>query len=196
MSNFKLDFVPSVWKTVASISPTSQEISHNHLVITAAMITIIPTMSKINPKTDEPYQTCVSGIVSFQYLTGTQATRFVLHADDEALTIGETWYLPTDTKFAVSSRKKKGTTTTALEVTLDFGPDASVPYDMIRLTMPFDGDQTEPPALMLSALEHTKRAVDASVDYLEKEAKKAAKKAAKAAARRRESYMSIDSPSS
>ena len=164
------------------------------------MITIIPTMSNIDPETDEPYQTRVSGIVSFQHLTGTQATRFVMHTDDEALTIGETWYLPTDTKFVISSRKKKGTTTTALEVTLDFGPDASVPYDVIKLTMPFDGDQSEPPALMLSALEHAKRVVDASVDYLEKEAKKAAKKAvkkaAKEAARRRESYMSIDSPAS
>ena len=48
--------------------------------------------------------------------------------------------------------------------------------------------------LMWKALEQACGLVGSSVDYFIKMKKKAAKKAAKEAARRRESYMSIDSP--
>ena len=87
---------------------------------------------------------------------------------------------------------KGRTSSKALEITINVGPNCFEGYELVLLTMPYDGDDKGPAMLMLKALEHARDNVSRAIDAarrLEIERKGALKKAAD---RRRESYMSID----
>lgn len=187
-----LDFTPTEWETVAT------SFDENKQAASPCFLTIIPQRSKINPETNKPKDYSYGCYVCLEHFRGTQATRLVIMDEKTGLNV-ETIHLPTTDKFTVSLVKKSGNTTSmAYEVTIDCGPDADGCHELMILTMPYTGEADGPPSLMWKAIEHASAIVAASVDYLvdkyKKEAKKRAKKAAKEAARRRESYMSIDSP--
>jgi hypothetical protein len=196
----QLSCAPSKWVTVAACSPVKET---ETLAAFIAVLTIIPDLTNIDETTKAPYQFQTSGPVCIQHLTGTQVSRLLVFNDTGI--VHDAFGIPCDSNFMVTHRKVKGTKKSrGIEVTMNAGPGpCSEGYELIKLMMPFDGDENGPAFLMFRALEHASQLAEAAVLFFKNEADKKATAAAAAAAGAKDgeyrrmsdfSAMSIDSP--
>ena len=181
-----VNYPPATWKVVETNDGFP-------LTFIASMVTVVDDKTDIDPDTNMPFSKSYGGTITLQNMTGTQVSRLVVHHDDDR--VGAQFCLPTDTRFSVTHRKLRGKTTSrALEVTIDVGPRFFEGYEQLVLTLPYDGDNNGPAFLMLRALEHARDIVSAAIDFAKRKAIEKAARKKKEQDRRRESYMSLDTP--
>ena len=184
-----LGFTPGAWHPIVGVSNTGKRVELSYV---AAMVTVICDKSDLNPKTGRPRTINRAGAVSLEYFGGTQLARIILHTDDNR--VEEQFCLPTTTNFAVSTSLLKGKTTSrALQVKVDIGPNHKEGYEVITITMPYDGDEHGPSEVMKWAMQKLRDRVASAVEHFRKVAANEEARKKKEAERRRESYMSIDS---
>ena len=184
-----VNFTPSEWHPIVGVSNTGKKVE---LSFVPAMISVICDKSKVNPQTGRPHTINRAGAVSVEYFAGSQLARIILHTDDNR--VEEQFCLPTTTNFAVSTTLLKGKISSrAMQIKVDIGPNHKEGYEVITITMPYDGDEHGPSEVMKWALQKLRDKVASAVEHFGKAAAREEARKKKEAERRRESYMSVDS---